>query len=282
MSFKMKKLIGLIEILRPINLIITFASIFVAGLICSKSQNDLSYIFYAAITGALVGSAGNVINDFFDIEIDKINRPSRPLPANKITPKEALILYFILNMLAIILAIKINILSIIIVVVSIVTIFFYSYNLKKIPLVGNFVVSFFTGLAFVFGGAAVGNISDSIIPAVFAFLINMIREIIKDIEDIDGDVKSGVITFPAKYGIKKSIRLMIVLTFILLFATIIPFAINFYKIEYFIIVMLTVNILLVYFVKNIIHLSETTNLRKMSNLLKIIMIFGLIAIFYGS
>lgn len=278
----MKKLIGLIEILRPINLIITFASIFVAGLICSKSQNDLSYVFYAAIAGALVGSAGNVINDFFDIEIDKINRPSRPLPAKKITVKEALILYFILNMLGIILAIEINILSIIIVVFSIVTIFFYSYNLKKIPLVGNFVVSFFTGLAFVFGGAAVGNISDSIIPAVFAFLINMIREIIKDIEDIDGDVKSGVITFPAKYGINKSIRLMIVLTFILLFATIIPFVMKFYKIEYFIIVMLTVNILLVYFVKNIIHLNATTNLRKLSNLLKLIMILGLIAIYSGS
>lgn len=278
----MKKLIGLIEILRPINLIITLSSIFVAGLICSKSQNDLSYIFYAAIAGALVGSAGNVINDFFDIEIDKINRPSRPLPAKKITAKEALILYFILNLLGIILAININILSIIIVVVSIITIFFYSYNLKKIPLVGNFVVSFFTGLAFVFGGAAVGNISDSLIPAVFAFLINMIREIIKDIEDIDGDVKSGVITFPAKYGINKSIRLMLVLTFILLFATIIPFVIKFYKIEYFIIVMLTVNTLLVYFVKNIIHLNETTNIRKWSNLLKIVMILGLIAIYSGS
>ena len=66
------------------------------------------------------------------------------------------------------------------------------------------IIALLTGLAFIYGGFAVGNPVAAIVPAVFAFLINLIREIVKDIQDIEGDTKAGVITFPIKFGFKKS------------------------------------------------------------------------------
>ena len=252
MNFNMKKIFGFTEIIRPINFLITLISILVAGIICNSNSFDFAKIIFAAIAGAFVGSAGNVINDYFDIEIDLINKPNRPLPAGKITKREALIFYLFLNVMAIILAMKINIIAITIVVISIVSIFFYSFHLKKIPLIGNLVVSFFTGLAFVFGGAAVNGVGNSIFPAFFAFLINLIREIVKDMEDVEGDLKLGVITFPAKYGFKKAMNLILVITIILILSTMIPFFTKYYSIEYFIVVILGVNVLLVYFLKMIL------------------------------
>jgi len=277
-----KKISGYFQIIRGINFLITFASILVAGMICADNGFVNNKIIYAAIAGAFVGSAGNIINDYFDISIDIINKPNRPLPSQKISKNEALAFYFILNFSAIILSVKINIISIIIVFASIISIFFYSYKLKKIPLVGNFVVSFFTALAFVFGGAAVENISNSIFPAIFALLINMIREIVKDMEDIEGDIKSEVFTFPAKYGVLKTIILIKSLMTILILATTIPFLIKHYSIEYFIIVMMTVNIACIYLMKSIAEDQSKKNLKRMSKLLKINMIFGLLAIYVGN
>lgn len=282
MNFNMKKIFGFAEIIRPINFIITLISILVACIICNSNSFDVTKIIFAAIAGAFVGSAGNVINDYFDIEIDLINKPNRPLPANKISKREALIFYLFLNIMAIILAMKINIIAITIVVISIVSIFFYSFHLKKIPLIGNLVVSFFTGLAFVFGGTAVNGVSNSIFPAIFAFLINLIREIVKDMEDVEGDLKLGVITFPAKYGFKKAMNLILVITIILILSTMIPFFTEYYSIEYFIVVILGVNVILVYFLKSIFTNREKNNLSKLSNLLKLIMVIGLIAIYLGS
>ena len=65
-------------------------------------------------------------------------------------------------------------------------------------------VAFLTGLVFIFGGVVVENPTAAIVPAIFAFLINLIREIVKDMEDVEGDNKAGVITFPIKFGFQKS------------------------------------------------------------------------------
>lgn len=267
--------------MRPINFVITFLSIFIAGIICNIGELELLNIIFASIAGAFVGSAGNIINDVFDIEIDKINRPERPLPSKKIDKKEAMIIFYLLNILALILSSQINLMSFVIVVVSEICIFFYSYSIKKIPLLGNFTVSFFTGLAFVFGGTAVNNFSNSIIPSVFAFLVNFIREIVKDIQDIEGDTKQNIITFPAKYGIALSVKLINYLTIILILTTIMPIVYGVYRIEYYYAIII-VDSIFIYFLIKISSDYSLKNLKIMSGLLKINMVFGLTAIYLGN
>ena len=159
--------------------------------------------------------------------------------------------------------------------------YLYSKYLKRIPLVGNITVAFLTGLVFVFGGVAVGNPSAAIIPAIFAFLINLIREIVKDMEDIEGDTKAGISTFPIKFGFQKSKIIILIITISLILYTIYPFITQIYKIEYFVIIMITVNPILVYSLKLQFENHSSKNLNKISNLLKLNMVFGLIAIYFG-
>jgi geranylgeranylglycerol-phosphate geranylgeranyltransferase len=125
------------------------------------------------------------------------------------------------------------------------------------------------------------NINAAVVPACFALLINLSREGIKTIEDIPGDKTAGIITFPQKYGIIFSRRVVSAILFLLLILTFIPFLNGFYGIEYFIIVMVLVNPLIVYVIKGLLETNKTAKLSKFSFILKLNMIFGLTAIYFG-
>jgi len=149
------------------------------------------------------------------------------------------------------------------------------------PWDGNIIVAFLTGLVFIFGGVIVENSSAAIIPALFAFLINLIRELVKDMQDVEGDKGAGIITFPIKFGFLRTKYLMIILSAILIIMTTIPFIYEIYKIEYFVVVMVIVNPLLIFTIKKLFDDDSLKNLIKISNLLKLNMVFGLIAIYLG-
>jgi geranylgeranylglycerol-phosphate geranylgeranyltransferase len=275
------KLIDFLKFLRPINFLITFLTAVVAVFICSVDNFSFQVAILAGLSAGLTASAGNIINDIFDIEIDKINRPDRPLPSGKISHKEALVLYFIFLLLSFILSWFVNQEAFLIVTGTTSLLFLYSKYLKKIPLVGNILVALLTGLVFIYGGVAVENPAAAVIPALFAFVINLIREIVKDMQDVEGDKKAGLSTFPIKYGFQKSKSLAVFFAIILILSTCYPFFAHLYKIEYFILVMIFVNPLLIYSVKILFKNHSPQNLNKISNLLKLDMVLGLIAIYMG-
>lgn len=277
-----EKLTAIVKITRPINLLITFISVIVTAIICKPNSFPLIEIILAAFTASFVMASGNIINDIYDIEIDKINRPERPLPSNKITIVQAYSIYISLVFISIFISIFLNEEALVIVLPSILLLFFYSKYLKRIPLVGNIVVAFLTGLVFIFGGVVVGNPSAAIVLAVFAFLINLIREITKDIQDFEGDKTIGVKTLPIYFGFKTSKLIILLFTFILILFTLYPFLTHLYKIEYFVFVMITVNPILIYCLKKLFQDQSLQNLKKISNLLKLSMVFGLIAIYLGT
>jgi len=275
------KILAVIKISRPINFFITALSIYVACIICSSDKLVIISALFASISGGLIASAGNIINDIFDIKIDEINRPGRVLPKKELTVNQAWLMYFIFNVVGIWLVINLNITVISIAALSIVIVYLYSWKIKKISLAGNFVVSIMTALAFFYGGVVVNNVKDALIPAGFAFLINLIREIVKDMEDIEGDRANGIETFPIKNGSAAAAKLAIVIAVLLILFTFVPFIWKIYKIEYFILVMISVNVLLVYFIKSISINTQKENLSRLSKLLKLNMMIGLIAIYIG-
>ncbi|GIK61528.1 MAG: geranylgeranylglycerol-phosphate geranylgeranyltransferase [Ignavibacteriota bacterium] len=276
-----EKLTTLVKLCRPVNFIITFISVIVASIICSQGTLPNQKIFLAAFVAAIVLASGNIYNDITDIEIDKINRPDRPLPSGKIKSNEAYILYFFYTAIAVGCSFFLDSIASIIVLFSILLLIIYSKILKRIPILGNFTIALLAGLVFIFGGVVVDNPAAAIIPAVFAFLINLIREIVKDMEDIDGDKKVGIKTFPIAFGYQKSKYLILILSFILILFTLYPFITKIYKIEYFVIVMVFVNSLIIYCLKILFQDQSVKNLRKVSNLLKISMVIGLFAIYLG-
>jgi len=277
----MQKIIATIEITRPINLVITFLVVYVSAVICGIGFEIYSQIFLACLAAVFVAASGNVINDYFDVEIDKINRPERPIPSGRITKRNAVFFYLLLSSSAIIISLVISFEALFVVLVTIILLYFYSERLKGIPLIGNIVVSFCTALAFIFGGMVVGNYEGALIPALFAFLINFIREILKDMEDLDGDKLNNQLTFPVKYGIESGKKLILGLILFLVVVTFVPFILKLYIIEYFLVVLFCVDLPLIFFSKQIFSNDFITNLSKLSLSLKVIMIFGLIAIYVG-
>jgi geranylgeranylglycerol-phosphate geranylgeranyltransferase len=276
-----EKLTAIIKLIRPVNFLITFVSVIVAAVICVPNLVPGLNVFLAAISASFVLAAGNIINDIYDIEIDKTNKPLRQLPSGKITIREGYILYIIFTVVSIFISSLINEKALLIVLVSIFLLFLYSKYLKQIPLTGNVTIAFLTGLVFIFGGVVVENPAAAIVPAIFAFLINLIREIVKDMEDVEGDVKAGVVTFPVKFGFQKSKILILIIAISLILYTLYPFITRLYKIEYFVVVMVIVNPVLVYSLKILFENHSPKNLKKLSYLLKLNMVFGLIAIYLG-
>jgi len=270
-----------IFITRPVNVILTFLVVVVGAFICVISDYSIYIILLAALSAALTAGAGNIINDIYDKEADKINHPERSLAKGLINSRNAWIEYFILTLLAVAASSFINQTALAIVILSSVLLYLYSARLKKIPLLGNITVAYLTGLAFIFGGIAVNNVRGALIPAVFAFLINFIRELIKDMDDIEGDTKVRVQTFPKRFGMKATILLITFLTFMLIAFTFYPFIKNIYNIEFFVIAMLVINPILVYFLKLLYEKDAAKGLNKLSNMLKLDMLFGLLAIFLG-
>jgi geranylgeranylglycerol-phosphate geranylgeranyltransferase len=275
------KILSYLKITRPINVLITFFVVVVAILISQKEQTDLYTILLASIAASLVAAAGNIVNDIYDIESDKISHPNRPLVLSEISIKEAWYLYISLSFISIFIAASLKPILLVIVIISTILLFIYSAYLKKLPLVGNITVAFLTWLAFIYGGYVTGNPAVAIIPAGFAFLINLIREIVKDIQDVEGDKKAGVSTFPIKYGFQKSKFLIVMSAIILILYTFYPFMTQLYKIEYFIVVMVFVNPLLVLTLKILYDSKNENNLSVVSNMLKLNMVLGLIAIYLG-
>ena len=270
-----------ILITRPLNTIITLLVVIVGALISKGETYETTNIILAGISAILTAAAGNIINDIIDKNADKINHPVRIIPSGKLSVKQAGIEYFFLVIAACVISSFINQLSFLIVFLTSVLLFLYSNILKRIPLLGNITIAYLTGMAFIYGGVSVGHPRAALIPALFAFMINLIRELVKDIQDIDGDKNVGIKTFPIKFGIDSTKYLITFFVILLILTTFIPYAFDIYKIEFFILVMIVVNPILIFFLKLLYKNDFTANLNKLSNMLKLDMVFGLLAIFLG-
>jgi len=274
------KIKAYIILTRPVNIVISFLSILAGGFVTGKVDN-LVTLFAAAVSGALIAAGGNAVNDYFDVEIDKINKPFRPLPAGLISPKRALIFSIVLFLSGIILGGLINFTAFVISFLAAVSLFFYSYKLKVMTLWGNLTVAFVSGMAFVYGGVAAGNYLKSMIVGGFAFLFHLAREIVKDCEDVEGDRSLGAGTIPIKFGIPSAIRTAQAVIFVLIAFTISVYFFGVFKLPYLITVILSVDFVLIYVILSLNRNMIKENFARISTIMKIDMIFGLISVYIG-
>ena len=190
-----------IEILRPVNAVMAVITVMLMALITGRF--DFSVLLASVVVFTATG-AGNVINDYFDHEIDAINRPERPIPSGRISRGVAGVYSIILFALASLMGFYLGLLPGLVVVSSSPLMVYYAWRLKKRCLVGNITISFLTGLSFVFGGIVLGEVRASILLGFYAFLMTMAREIVKDMEDVEGDRAEGATTLPITHGMRIS------------------------------------------------------------------------------
>lgn len=208
-----------IEIMRPGNAVMGAISIILVALI----DRSISIpIILAMIAVFFETAAGNVINDYFDYNIDLVNKPERPIPSGRISlengKKYAYFLFLCGTICGfLIIYLTNNWIPFIIVLLADIILYLYAYKLKTTPLIGNLAVGFMTGFGFVFGGFTINNpsiIMTSIFLGFFAFVMTTAREIVKDIEDVEGDKKDGARTLPILIGKKIPAALAVILIII--------------------------------------------------------------------
>lgn len=195
------------ELVRIHNVIGSAVSTFMGFAIASGWRIVPQKMVIAIFVVALIAAAGYVINDVYDIEIDRINKPQRPLPSGKIKVATAKILAILFFVIGIILSLFLNIYATAVSILTAVSLYLYARNLKREGILGNLVVALTTALSAFYGGLA--YFEDSwifriLIPTIYIFFFTLAREFVKGIEDINGDMANGVKTLAVRLGIEKS------------------------------------------------------------------------------
>jgi geranylgeranylglycerol-phosphate geranylgeranyltransferase len=217
------RLAGFIIITRPVNSFVAGLAAIVAYLIDTGTVIPESLLLFFIV--ALITAAGNVINDFFDAEIDAINRPDRPIPSGSVSRGAARGFAITLFLAGILVSFFTNPLCVGIAIFNVVLLIAYAAKLKSTPFIGNIVVAYLSASIFLFGGALNGfDGLVLIIPiAAITFFAMVSRELLKDAEDVEGDRAGGADTLPIRIGIKKTSELALITAVLAVAASFIPY-----------------------------------------------------------
>ena len=270
------------EIIRPFNTIFVALTI-LFGAFFHSSSISIYPIIYAILSAVLISAGGYVINDFYDLGIDRINKPKRVLPSGRMASETAYYYSIILFISGIIFGfLTQQIGCIFLSVINSILMYLYAKILKKKFIIGNLVVAYAAASSFIFGAISNSNLKNTIIVSLIAFFYTLIREIIKDMEDVDGDKEEHSTTLPIILGKKTAAIITIipilVITFILNFDTIL---IDFNIFEIFINPLnyiVTFPLIMVYFLYS--NNLRTEFLHKISLIMKLDMLLYLIAVWF--
>ena len=252
------------------------------------------------LSTVLIASAGYVINNIFDVETDKINKPNDVIIGRGISETNGYNIYIALNITGVAIGFYLsNVIqrpgfaTIFIFIASL--LYFYSTTLKQIMILGNLVVAFLLAISVViigvfdiFPAMAAENKAQmaslfSILTdyALFAFMINFIREIVKDIEDVDGDYNQGMNTLPIAIGISRTAKIVFVIS-IIPFVLLLLYIKNYFVENGLFIATLYSFILvlapLLYFIIKIFTAKTKKDFHHLSTVLKLILLFGILSI----
>jgi len=271
-----------IKLLRPLNIFTSGLAMVIGSGILGTLNDTGTLLLVMAVVMCFAGAA-NALNDVVDYEIDKINRPMRPLPSGFVKKRTALFISILLFSMGTLACLELSEAAKVIgIVIAMPFMVLYSKYLKGMPLIGNMIVAFILGLSFLFCGAAFNNMSPMWIPMILAFGLTLVRELVKDIADMEGDQSVGLKTFPITAGIEKSIQLSIFLSACIGMGAFIPYLYGTYGIWYGILLILGVEIPLGVVVVSLLNNPGISSATHGARILKFSTLIGLIAIYAGT
>ena len=270
------------KLLRPLNVMTSALAIIIATAILEGLNNHHVLLITTSVV-MLYTAASNALNDALDYEIDLINRPERPIPLGYVSIKGALFISFLFFAFGVALCLQLPDMAIVIgVFISLPLMVAYSTNLKGKYLIGNLVVSSLLGASFLFVGASHGIISPMLIPMLLAFGLTFLREIIKDVADIEGDLSLGLKTYPIISGVDSYRRIIISLCLLVGLFSLVPYLMGIYGPGYLLLLMIGVEIPLLIIMFIFFKNPSISSAIFSARLLKFSTLMGLLSIYFGT
>ncbi|MCL6220053.1 geranylgeranylglycerol-phosphate geranylgeranyltransferase [Zunongwangia pacifica] len=205
------KMLSLFSVVRGYNILMIVIAQYLASAFILAPKLPLREVFFddnlffLILSTATVIASGYIINNFYDSEKDLINRPKKTMLDRIVGQRTKLSVYFILNMFAVFFASYVSFKTVVFFSLYIFAIWFYSHRLKKILFVGNLVASIIAIVPFFAVFVYYRNTETVIfIHAAFLFLMIAMRELVKDLENLKGDLALNYHTIPVVYGEKWS------------------------------------------------------------------------------
>ncbi len=231
------KLLSLLSVVRGYNILALIITQYLVAIFIFSEKKSLKnilldwHLLYLILATVCVIAAGYIINNFYDIKADIINKPIKATLDDKITQETKLSLYFLLNFTGFAFGWLVSRKAALFFSCYVFGIWLYSHKLKKFPLIGLISITILTTLPFFVIFIHFKNFSKIIfIHAFFFLLVIMIRELIKDLENIKGSIANNYNTFPVVYGENKTKQFILLLLVLTLIPVIILF--NYSAIEY--------------------------------------------------
>jgi len=288
-SFKLKKtfvkFLSLISTIRGYNILVLVIAQYLASIFIFSPKKSLRdtildvHLFYIILATVCVVASGYIINSFYDVKVDRINRPLKVGLENYVRQSTKLNLYFILNCIGFVFGWLVSWRAALFFAVYIFGIWFYSHKLKKFPLAGLISVTVLTILPFFATFIYFKNFSRiTFVHAIFLFLVLMIRELIKDLQSMKGAIVNNYETFPVKYGEEKTKQLSIVLLIFTFFPIIVLFTypeLSYMK-YYFYLAMLTLILVGFFLWKS----TEKKQYIRLHNILKLLLLIGVFCLVF--
>lgn len=277
------KIISMFSVVRGYNIpIIALAQYLSAIFILAPEKRALEVLldfnlFIIVLVSGLTIASGYIINNFYDSKKDLINRPNKSQLDRLVSQKTKLYVYFIINFVVFLLAFFVSYRAVLFFSTYIFLIWFYSHKLKKITVIGNLTASFLAVLPFFAILLYYKNLYPQIFAhAMFLFLLILIREIIKDLENLKGDLANNYKTIPALYGEIFSKKIITVLTI----STIIPvyYLIEIFEVGYMDIYFYISLIILIFFLQKLWKSNGKPDYLKLHNILKFLVVSGVFCI----
>jgi len=294
-------MISILHLIRYKNLLMVFLSMFltkyflIESFISTPLLSDIDFIILT-ISILLITMGGYLINDIYDIESDKINKPDKVYITTIISIKNGQFLYFLTSITGLILGLYLSVNKNLnhlsgYFIVTVIILFVYTKILKKLPLIGNVIVALLVSLPiflvyeFDHSMISIKDIYDNLFLSIiiffyllFAFLTTLIREIIKDLQDIKGDNKLKLKTLPIMIGKKRTINFLIFLSFLLQLLLLLVLIDSFKNDQYLILFFLiTLSLLVAYLIYKLRVPFKNNQYQLLSSLMKTIMLVGVLS-----
>jgi geranylgeranylglycerol-phosphate geranylgeranyltransferase len=199
---------GFVSIIRPINCAMIGFAVIVGAFVSKPPMIDALDLLLGFVTGFAICAYSMVINDYYDIEVDRVNQPGRPLPSGDVSPRGALWLSIILLAIGLLAsAAAYSATAVVIAGIYALLSWLYNYGAKKYGLAGNLIVASSLAIPFIYGGVVSGgSVFSSLLlfMAFTSFLSGVGREVVKAMADTAGDAKRGIRSYAIVHGLKQA------------------------------------------------------------------------------
>ncbi len=215
-----------ISIIRPVNCAMIGFAVIVGYFVSKPSSLSPLGIAMGFVTGFAICAFSMVVNDYYDIEVDRVNQPTRPLPSGQVSKGGAVgiaVVMLVVGFAAT--AVLVNVGAVLIVALYSLLAWLYDFRAKKYGLAGNLVVASSLAIPFIYGGViSGGQVLDSLLlfMASTSFLAGVGREVVKAMADVPGDQKRGVRSYASVHGLRSAAALGAVFFLLAVVTSVLP------------------------------------------------------------